>query len=252
MRVPFLFLEFDGDRPAAPVAVPSVFVALDWPLEELTAEARKQQRAQAPDDNPGLRTAKHILQLLRGHALASEVEALLDRCFLDLPDPGVVLHVGAMLSRPGEGVRLSVQLPRRHAPAYFQMLGWSGATQLERFLDAHGAHTDFEQAASWVQVDFDVGEVIGNCIGVTLRPRRGDGWGGLLGALVRARLCDPAKRDALLSWPGISVGEFSGEPRLRLIEHYIAHLKMSCAVGQEPRTKAYFGVTPKRLPGRPA
>lgn len=251
-RVPFLFLEFDSDGPRAPNPIPSVFAALDWPVDELTAEAREHQRAQGPDGNPGLRTAKDILHLFRGQPLAAQVEALLDRCFFDLPDPGVVLHVAAMLSRPGQGVRLSVQLPRRYASGYLKMLGWSGASQLERLLAAHAAHTDFASVTSWVQVDFDVGEFIGDRVGVTLRPRHGDGWWGLLDALVRARLCDPAKRDALFSWPGISVGPLSGERRLCVIEHYIAHLKMGFAVGQEPQVKAYFGVTAKRLLGSAA
>src|ERR1043166_9438872 len=42
--VPFLFLEFDSDGPRTPVRVPSVFVGLDWPFNELSPEARRQGR----------------------------------------------------------------------------------------------------------------------------------------------------------------------------------------------------------------
>src|SRR5262245_52219363 len=39
VRAPFLFLEFDGDVACSPVPVPSVFIGLDWPIEDMSDEA---------------------------------------------------------------------------------------------------------------------------------------------------------------------------------------------------------------------
>jgi hypothetical protein len=249
LRVPFLFLEFDADGTRDPVPIPSVFVALDWPLDELTQETRQRCRRVGPSTSAGLCAAKEILHLLRGQPLSPAVADLLDRCFLDLPDFGVVLHVAAMLARPGAGVRLSVQLPRRAARRYLEALGWGAGAELEGLLDAHAGETDFTHPAAPVQVDFDVGASIGARVGIGLRPPDERGWPALLDSLVRRRRCDPAKRDALLQWPGVSFARLADSSDWCGFEHYIGHLKISCEVGREPQAKAYFGVTPRRVRG---
>ncbi len=246
-RVPFLFLEFDSDGPRAPVPIPSVFVALDWPLDELSAAARQRDQVEGAGTEPGLAAARKILNLLRNQPLAPDVDALLERCFLDVPDGGVVLHVAAMLSRPGASARLSVLLPRGYLRPYLLGLGWQGIAGLERLLDDYDAHAGFTHLTSRVQVDFDVGGLTNTRIGITVRPLDTGEWRALLAVLVRTSLCTPAKRDALLSWPGISVGWLPGAAEPRVLQHYISHVKLSCSIAGDRQAKAYFGITPRRL-----
>jgi hypothetical protein len=153
-----------------------------------------------------------------------------------------------MLGRPGEAVRVSVLVPRLDAHPYLASIGWhSGLETLDRGIEAFASYTDFDDPYAAVQIDLDVGGVIGPLIGLTLRPRHLSGWPGLLDALVGAGLCAPQKRDALLAWPGQTVAELEADGQLQscILERDISHAKISCGAGVEPKAKAYFGVTPQ-------
>jgi len=247
-RVPFLFLEFDAEGPRHPVPVPSVFVALDWKIEELTAAARQRGQAGGAEAAPGLSDVREILELLNGRSLTPAVYALVVRCFDELPDRGVGLHVAAMLARPGQSVRLSVAVPRGDVPCYLQRLGWvQGLASLEEVLSTYSPYASFEHLAHLVQLDFDVGEALGDMIGVTLQPRGPSGWPHLLNALARAGLCRAHKSDALLAWPGAAIERHSSP---FAIDRYLSHIKIGCSAVGERKAKAYFGATPIPLAQR--
>jgi hypothetical protein len=244
-RVPFLFLEFDADGPPDPIPVPSVFVALDWFVNELTREAHEHTDTEPSGVSRGHRQVRTILEVLRGRALDRATEALLTRCFDELPDYGLVLHVAAMLARPGEGIRLSTAVPRDEAPPYMQRLGWArGLSALRAAVDAYASVAGFGHPAEQIQLDFDVSDAIGDRVGLTLEPPHPTGWPPLLDALVRRGLCDPAKRDGLLRWPGLRVAQLTGGPRL--VSRYLSHVKLGCGGHGEAQAKAYFGVAPQQ------
>ncbi|MBI1816306.1 MAG: hypothetical protein HYR72_15115 [Deltaproteobacteria bacterium] len=245
VRVPFIFLEFDADGSCQPIPIPSVFVALDWLLDELSQQGGSRI---SWGGAPGFLQVVEILRTLRGSPLEPEVASMLLRCFDAVPIGGVVLHVAAMLSRPGCGVRLSVSVPQKHAVPYLAELGWrAGLRQLESDLQRYALVADFDHEWSRVQLDFDVGIEVGERIGVTLRPRSDSGWSALLSTLVSECLCTAAKRDALLAWPGVSADWPPGAQSPCVTDHYISHLKLVCASNQPSIVKAYFGVTPRSL-----
>lgn len=239
LRVPFVFLEYDCDGEHAPVPVPSVFLGLDWPVAELAAEARRAGRAD-PSRAPGLAQALEMIALLRREPLAAAEEELLSRCWASVPDGGLVLHLAVMLARPGEGVRASLLLPRAAAGRFLSDLGWSGAGELERVLDAFGAVTDFGHPAAPLQIDVDLGASIGSAIGLMLQPGRQASWPLLLRMLVAAGVCEPARGEAVLRWHGEEVARVGGcDYRLR---REIAHAKITWGARIAPRAKAYVGL----------
>jgi hypothetical protein len=245
-RVPFVFLEFDADTDPAAVPVPSIFVALDWQVQEMDRHAADPASAAvfAVDE------VEKILQPLRGERLDARRRQMLLRCFETLPAGGLALHVGAMLGRPQRAVRLSMVVSRRDSASYLANLGWrAGLATLQGMLERYAPLADFEHPAAHVQIDFDVDSEVGERIGVSLRPHEESGWPALFDALVAERLCTPAKRDALLAWPGMTFDWFSGMPRPHLVRHYISHLKYACT-SDARAAKAYFGVGPRDLPLR--
>jgi hypothetical protein len=241
-RVPFVFLEFDADDGPPALPVPSVFVALDWQVKEL--DRHVTDPASAAVFAAG--EIERIVQPLRGAGLDAQKRRALLRCFQTLPPGGVALHVGAMLGRSQRGVRLSMVVSRRDAAAYLAGLGWrSGPSALQSMLERYGPLSDFGHPVAHVQLDFDVDATIGERVGVSLRPAEESGWPALLDALVAERLCTPAKRDALLSWPGMTFDWFSGMPRPHVVQRYISHLKYACTSDARPVVKAYFGIVPR-------
>jgi hypothetical protein len=242
MRVPFVFLELDCDAPESPLPVPSVFLGLDWPTNEMTAEARRPGREQSHDRTPGLATAREMLTLLRRDPVPPAVDALLARCFALVPDGGLVLHLAVMLGRASEAVRLSLLLPRTQLFAYLSAIGWAeGLPALERLIRLLAPVTDL--AGGRVQIDLDLGNGLGSAAGLMLQPHPGRGWIALFEALVDDDLCEPGRRDAVLAWPGISslpaMASTGGPTHL---ERHIAHAKITCGAGVETRAKAYLGV----------
>ncbi len=246
-RIPFVFLEFDGPAYHDPVPVPSVFAALDWPLTELTPEARARARCGKAEGSAGMDAVTTPLVALLGRPLHADELVRLGRCFDELPDGGVVLHVAAMLSRPKRNVRLSVCLQRCDTVEYLMTLGWEGsAARLDELLDTFGPYTDFGHPTELVQIDFEVEEGLGDVVGVMVQPRASSGWPRLLEALTCAGLCDHAKADALLSWPGGSLVQFDAGEQACVLMRQLAHAKIACSSAGPARVKAkaYFGVQP--------
>lgn len=240
LRAPFLFLEYDEDTPLEPVPVPSVFVGLDWPLEELGEEARRPGRTDSAQ-TPGLSDVKQMLAVLRPQPLSAAADALFGRCFALMPAGGLVLHLAVMLGRPGAAVRLSLSVPGQEAPAYFDALGWSrGLPALEQSLAFEADASGSSHPQRIVQIDVDVGDALGPAVGVMLQPSVTGSWRRLLDALVTAGYCERGRRDALLAWPRAATASEEGVP----IERYLAHAKITCGENVAPKAKAYIGVRP--------
>jgi hypothetical protein len=229
--VPFVFLEFDTDGALVPVPIPSVFVALDWPLQSSPGTP--------PVARPICEVAHDALALLMGDGLRPAVIRQLRACFEALPPAGWVSHAAAMLSRDPATARLSVELPRSALRVYLERLGWmQWSRDLEEILEMLGGDVRS------VQVDFDVGECIGPKLGILLPAVGRPGAADLLERAVAAELCTDAKRDAVLGWTGTVTVPANGESPAVGLRRYLSHLKVSYAPNGSREAKAYLMVRP--------
>ena len=182
-----IWLEFDVDGPVAQMPAPSFFFGL--------------QRKALPVDE-ARSVAEVTLRLLLSEPGVLPWHRNLRRCFEACEDGGRVSHIGVMLSRQSEALRVNVKgLASNQISAYLARAGWQGptdeletvATQLFEFVDS-------------ITVCLDVGATIDPKIGLECildrQPDREPRWSAFLNDLVRRGLCAPDKRDGLLAWPG--------------------------------------------------
>jgi hypothetical protein len=226
---PFIFLEFDGDSSLDPVPVPSVFVGLDSPIEGSSASS------------PELLAAQQAASLLADSGSDEVRRASIARAFSELPDGARVLHVAVMLGRADPSVRLSVLLSGSEVGEYLTRLGSSVAARV-----AEGVRSRIGCLMGDVQLDFDLSSSARARIGFGLRPRP-EGpvtWMDLLNRLGDAIAFSKEKRDALMSWPGISSYQGHDGGEAMLLRREISHLKLACSSEFELQLKAYVGVTP--------
>lgn len=236
MWVPFIFLEIDAAAAAASVPVPSVFVALDWPLQP-RSDARPAETCA-----PVFAVARDVLCRLHGAPLSSATTRRLRDCFEALPPGGWISHVAAMLSRVPAAPRLSVDLRRASLRGYLEALGWM---HWSHDLEAILALLAEDQRS--VQVDFDVGERIGPKLGVLLSTLERPDVASLLDRIVAAGWCTAAKRDAVLQWPGTVMAPSAVGAPSWMLQRYVSHVKVSYAPDGRCEAKAYLMVRPRPL-----
>ena len=225
--VPFVGLEYDAGSAREAIPVPSVFVALDAPLADETAQ------------RPSLAAAREAAALLRGH-LTPALEAKLVEGFEKLPPGAYVLHLGAMLGRDQEGLRLSVALPGEAVEGYLRSLGGGAAAGAAAL-----AFALLPERLARAQVDFDLYPAVGPRIGFGVRPETSEpeAWAALAGELVTLGMAREAKARALLEWPGASPVKGGGTDGWIAARRQLSHAKLVCAVGRPFEAKAYFGAT---------
>jgi hypothetical protein len=225
---PFLGLEFDAAAVSQTVPVPSVFVALDAPLDE------------AAGGRPQLAAAVEAADLLRG-GLSHALEAALESCFEGLPTGARVLHVGAMLGRAQEGLRVSAVLPAPELKGYLSGVGGEAALEAAQVALAALPHR-----FPTVQVDFDLLPAVSPRVGLGLRPARTEpaDWEALFAELVALGCASEAKANALVGWIGVGPARRTGaNGGWETYRRDLSHVKLVCVPGRAPAAKAYFGVT---------
>ncbi|QSQ21778.1 hypothetical protein JY651_42615 [Pyxidicoccus parkwayensis] len=232
-RVRDMWLEFDLQELASAVPIPGVFFGPEQP----------------PEDVPG--TVRACLELLRGPERAAPPQALARS--LELPGPPRIEQVGMMFSRHTDAVRLCIRgVPLSELGTALKRAGWSGIpAELDAVLE------DARSFVDDITLDIDVGDDIHPKLGLECildkdpSPARWKRW---MDHLVARGLCTPSKRDALLSWPGMSSplnhpGPWP-ENLLRASERMpgvhsgfarrINHLKLIHQPGQPTQVKAYL------------
>lgn len=225
---PFVGLEFDAAAAAQWVPVPSVFVALDAPL------------GGDGFSRPQLEAARQAAALLRD-GLSPALADALTACFDALPPGGQVLHVGAMLGRAQEGLRVSLALPATESRDTLSRLG--GAAVLPSL---HAAQAALPGRFFTMQIDVDLLPAFSPRVGVGLRPAQSEraDWAALLAELVALDWASEAKATALLDWIGVGravrAGAAGGWETCR---RDLSHVKLVCAPGRDVAAKVYFGVT---------
>ena len=185
-RVAQIHLEFDMDGQPSQVPIPCIFLDLN------------QETVREPQDIIA------IAFRLLNHSHSSLLESNLRYCAASLPDGARITHIGAMLSRSTQTVRLNVRgiLPEQLLN-YLMQVGWTELTNTLTPLVL-----TLSKLVDEIVLTFDVGETIHPRIGLECfieeQTRPDPRWQLFLDHLVARDLCTPAKQNALLAWPGFS------------------------------------------------
>ncbi|MCB2264135.1 MAG: hypothetical protein LGR52_14540 [Candidatus Thiosymbion ectosymbiont of Robbea hypermnestra] len=236
-RFPELWLEFDCGE--AETRVPALFFALPqnpvyalhtWPLAQAGLDA------------------------LFGRANWRPWKGNLKRCLAGWPDGVFISHLGAMLSRQGQCVRVNIKrLNDATLPVFLESIGWPG----DRATATHWAGVLLRHADR-LTLSLDLGERLGVRLGLEAffvhQPPAATGWDKLLRALIRRGLCDPAKAEALLVWPGhttplnvktpwpqswIATSLRQPANRFSTVERCLHHIKVGLSPDRAPEAKGY-------------
>jgi len=232
-----VFLECDLPDGADVGSAPAVFLSL-------------------PDDQQAARSlVGEALRLLRAAPPSQAHVAAIAACFAACEGDAEISHLGVMLSRPIDAVRLNVKGLR--------------PSQIERFLaachwpgDRARAAALFDAAADRadrVTLALDVGEAPLPRIGVEcftdMQPQSNPAWRARLDELCAAGLCTPAKADAYLAvpaahgpdrrrpWPADLIIDSLLRPddELTALARRVVHFKITETAGAHREAKAYFG-----------
>ena len=146
-----------------------------------------------------------LLPALAGRPLALHQRRLAERCLDAIAPPGRPLYAFGLLGRPGQPLRLEIcglDLPA--LVSYLELFSTDHARRLAHLAPLFADIGDTER----LHLSFDLlpEGAIGPRFGVegslARLPRREPRWAAFFERLVSAGLCDPARRDAVLAWPG--------------------------------------------------
>lgn len=236
-----LWLEFDLTGALASTALPplSLFLAL------ATA-----------DHANGLRTAATALAPLIVEDRRARSQAMLERCLDACPGGAFVSHIGLMLGRAEPSMRVNVKrLESKDLPSYLCHVGWPGSLP-----DAVSTFDDLRPLVDRITVCLDIGAALSPKLGLECildaQPPADPRWSAFLGKLVEWGWCAPAKRDALVQWPGLTTPANVAEPwpapliraellrgadHLSAFERRLSHVKITLSPARLPEAKGYFG-----------
>lgn len=240
-----MWLEFDLPTDEVPTGVPSVFIGTD----ALQGGGRTR-----PDW-----LIEQALPALRGAPLGAELTTSLMRVLGLLPAGSRIFQVGLMLGRAdaAEALRICVRgLSADEAGDFLAALG----TAVERSPIADLLALAYASSTS-VDLDLDLCPEVGAKIGLECSfgedahtPRR---IAAFLDRLVDMGACLPAKRDALLAWPGgfheranpeawpedlRARARSAGESVVSMFMRWLYHIKLVHVPDRPIEAKAYLAV----------
>lgn len=236
--VEHIWLEFDLDKyDRSPIPIPCIFLGLN---------------RNSIGKVFSLRELANVWPLSNSSNLVSNLQLCADV----LPEKAWIAHLGVMLSRPTQVVRVVVKGIRPDRVLdYLTKIGSIGTDCLLSDLIS----TLSELVDSMV-LDLDVGDdTIHSKIGLecflSKQPAREPRWQLFLDYLVKADLCTPSKRNALLAWPGgsqkadcpeiwpnhLTLGDLLvGSKALSIIYRTINHIKLIYEPDSPLSAKAYL------------
>lgn len=182
-----IWLEFDVIGDASPSHVPSIFLGL---RDEVS---RPQER---------FAVIQSALRTLTENEVPESVQGTLRLCCDACPPGAGATHVGLMLSRAPDLLRLNVVgLSAQDAPLYLERIGWPGPMAEGRaLLDG------VMQLPVRVRVCLDVGAQVQATLGFEClfgdAPEVELRLAAVLDTMVSQGLCTPDKREAVLAWSG--------------------------------------------------
>lgn len=230
-KVTDIWLEFDADEQSFQILIPGIFLTLNKQTTEYLPTLTQQ-----------------ALRLL-ARPIPSKLEANLKLCVKYLPKGASFLHIGVMLSRPHQAIRLDVAgLAFNQLLDYLKEIGWVDRTNRLRSLIA-----DLSNFADHIHLAFDIGDTIFPRIGLECflkqQPKHEPRWQLLLDYLVKQGLCTQAKRNALLSWSGFSQIKSNHEDNcllsnkgINILGRSISHIKIVEQPNFPLEAKAYLAI----------
>lgn len=246
-RIPFLWIELDhvGTRPAAQQH-PSLCICVDSEYPDARPSAPSWDWHAAY--HCGLDFLGPLLVGEYQDLLSADARQLLASCFARLPPSGRIIHVSFMLARKPLTIKLYGAISRSDLFGYLRNIGWSGSADVL----AHLLTTFWRPDTADDTVYFDLalhGGVM-PYVGVAFSQLHLSGAACadarrsmLLSLLESGGLCDPAKRAALLGWPGNTRESCAGESRSVRI-HRLLDVKMTLSAAREVNAKGYLGFGP--------
>ena len=205
---------------------------------------------------PDLARAEAALDLLAGRGAWAAWRPAVSLCF-DATPPGSYIHrLGLMLGRPTPLMRVNVAgLAPRDVAMYLGAAGWPGDRDAAAELFA-GMHA----MVDGVTLCLDVGETVGPRLGLECHLRKQPAaeprWETFLDHLVARGWCTPAKRAALLEWPGVTLPGETAEAwpahlvheslrrpadHLTSLDRRLNHVKLTYSPTEAIEAKGYFG-----------
>lgn len=243
-----LWLEFDcpidGRSVDAVLESPGVFADI---CPAVYARAPVRERCTATLD---------VVRSLSSAALTGEMTSVIERCVFALPSGAAILYVGNFPHRDAATRRLCIGgITDDALPAYLERIGWPGTwSRISRVLGplaSLGACPGRSAAIVHIDVSADVAPTIA----VELPFSRVSQVAGrvaelgVIDALVTAGLCDRAKRDALLAWPGRRVAIMPHELWPSSVTRRINHVKLVWRPDEDVEAKVYLAASHRALTG---
>lgn len=199
-----------------------------------------------------------LLPALRGMPLEALQRDLALRCLGEIPPPARLLYVFDLSPRGTPAIRLEILgLAPEAAPTFLRRVAPSLAP-------AVAAAAPLLSGAERPHLSFDIGpQGIAPRAGLEASfvkwPHREPRWRELFDRLVGRGLCDPAKREAVLAWPGqesfhAAPGRWPADAAPRgVCVRALSHVKLVARPEDPPEAKVYllFGWIPDRGSVRP-
>jgi hypothetical protein len=236
-----IWLEFDVVNPQQPYGVPALFIQLNTANEMLS----KHQMEDA---------VEIILNLLYGKTVSRRLFANLRRCSDACCKGAGITHLGIMLSRNVDYVRVNVSgLTPKFINDYLIRIGWPGSLTFMETIFLR-----FLSSIDQVVLCLDVGTRILPNIGleyVLYEKNSANSGKSVLTRLVDENICTYEKQQALLAWPGhtrpvtayqtwpahLIAESIMGPPdRFSLFSREINHIKLVGDEKQRLAAKAYL------------
>lgn len=181
--------------------------------------------------------------------------ANLKTCLEGIPKEAELANIGVWLARPTQAVRLTIKdINLEQILAYLEKIGWQDPTQA--FMSAAVTLSPLtEVLALAIDIDSALHSRIGLECFATAEFHDPNRWQQLIDHLVKTDLCTPAKRQALLTWPGVTqwsdcpdrwpanltYGDLlMGAHAVSLFWRKINHIKLVYQPGQPLSAKAYL------------
>lgn len=237
------WLEFDLHDGGGAAPVPSVFFGLNQ-------KASPAMQSFCP--------ATAALEILTGAPLLPGSVTNLRRCFEVCPDGVIVSHLGVMLARETDMVRVNIKhIPADGILSFLRSLEWkANDVELEALLVSLASFTD------GITVCLDIGREVAPRVGLECFLNSDFGrearWAGFLQNLVAHGLCSSEKAEALMTWPGYTAPDSISAPwpaalvaqslqekpeHFSVISRDLSHVKVTLQPSRHPTAKAYFGFT---------
>ena len=243
----FIILEFDVTEELSKIPVPCIFLSFD---NKFAVDLINHKTI-------GADKLIDLSSRLLNRQISPILQSNLQLCVDSLPKDAYISHLGAMLSRPIDAVRINAKkIPIEQIPDYLAKIGWVESTDKFALLLC-----ELSKFCDYIMLSFDVGESIYPKIGLECfldkQPQENEPrWELFLDFLVRNQLCTSAKRDALLTWSGLSQKHNSPEfwpDNISLVDRLLAkkaasvfsrwinHIKLVYQPGCLLEAKGYLG-----------